>query len=122
MENLYPTPKEIRTVRQYKPIFSQEEDNNKTKANVMPFIIFLRSIWWCPEWGFITKISKNSFGKKCLKLELHTGGWSGNEEIICALQKSQFWFFWWESSRRGGHYYFEIPLKIGRLNLCLIKL
>lgn len=47
-------------------------------------------------------------GKKCYKLDLHTWGWSGNEDIVGALQKTMFWFTFWKSSRRGGHYEFEI--------------
>lgn len=44
-----------------------------------------------------------------LMLELHTGGWSGNEDIIEALQKHKlFWMMWWWKTERGGHYYFEI--------------
>jgi len=39
--------------------------------------------------------------------ELHTGGWSGNEEIIRAMQDNRVWWgMFWESSRRGGHYEF----------------
>jgi len=39
----------------------------------------------------------------------HTGGWSGNEEIIAVLQESEL--FWWLLQRydRGGHYYFQMP-------------
>lgn len=44
-------------------------------------------------------------------LELHTGGWSGNEMVIMALEKTFFWFFYWQKSERGGHYYFTIPKK-----------
>lgn len=46
-------------------------------------------------------------------LELHTGGWSGNEMIISALEKSNslFWSFYWQKSERGGHYYFNVRLK-----------
>jgi hypothetical protein len=41
---------------------------------------------------------------------LSTGGWSGNEELIGALQDNHaFWACCWASSRRGGHYVFEIP-------------
>lgn len=61
-------------------------------------IEFLRSIWWMPSWGF---------KKTRHKLELHTGGWSGNESIIEVLQGTPFWYIYWESSRRGGHYYFD---------------
>jgi len=49
--------------------------------------------------------------------ELHTGGWSGNESIIAALEKSSkgmFWYMCWVKSERGGHYWFEIPQKLTR--------
>ena len=43
------------------------------------------------------------------KLELHTGGWSGNESIIGALKENTlFWMCYWDMSRRGGHYYFDL--------------
>ena len=39
---------------------------------------------------------------------LATGGWSGNEEIIGALQENHvFWMTYWESSHRGGKYVFK---------------
>jgi len=46
------------------------------------------------------------------KLELHTGGWSGNEMVVMALEKQTlFWAFYWQKSERGGHYHFSgIPL------------
>jgi len=38
---------------------------------------------------------------------LHTGGWSGNEDIIGSLMSNQmFWMFNWYQSQRGGHYIF----------------
>jgi hypothetical protein len=40
--------------------------------------------------------------------EFHTGGWSGNESIIQAMDDNQlFWIRYWKSSERGGHYKFE---------------
>lgn len=61
-------------------------------------IKFIEEIWYHGDWGFIQDGDK---------LELHTGGWSGNEDVIRSLQKTFFWTFFWESSRRGGHYYFD---------------
>jgi hypothetical protein len=68
------------------------------ERGVEGLLLFIESIWWMREWGFI---------RDGEKLELHTGGWSGNEDIIRSLRKNFFWCFFWESSRRGGHYYFE---------------
>lgn len=42
--------------------------------------------------------------------EVSTGGWSGNEEIIAAMQDNfLFWAMCWRQSRRGGHHTFTIP-------------
>ena len=41
-------------------------------------------------------------------LYLSTGGWSGNEDIIEALEKNfAFWWYWFKS-QRGGHYWFRL--------------
>ena len=48
-------------------------------------------------------------GKKVIRFEYHTGGWSGNEDVIGALRQNLcFWAFFWEKSTRGGHFYFRI--------------
>jgi len=86
----YPTKKELDYIKNYDLLKIQ---------SFKPLIIFLRSIWWQANWGF--KFNKYD-------LELHTGGWSGNEEIISVLQNTIFWFLCWEKSIRGGHYYFKI--------------
>jgi len=59
----------------------------------------LEDIW---HWG--DKVVQNQN-----KIELHTGGWSGNELIIQYLQETIFWSVCWIRSERGGHYYFKIP-------------
>jgi hypothetical protein len=65
----------------------------------------VREIWWMPDFGFIWDGNK--------KLTLHTGGWSGNEDIIRALKNSAlkgnyFWTLYWKAHFVGGHYHFEI--------------
>ena len=89
----YPTEGELNTIQNFDLI----------KEDVKHLVTFIKTIWWAPDWGF--KLS----GKKVLRLELHTGGWSGNEEIIGALHRNfLFWSMYWVQSRRGGHYYFRI--------------
>jgi len=48
-------------------------------------------------------------GKKVIRFEYHTGGWSGNEDVIKVLRQNLlFWHFFWQKSTRGGHFYFKI--------------
>ena len=42
------------------------------------------------------------------KLELTTGGWSGNEDIVTAIQSNyMFWGLYWQMSKRGGYHLFS---------------
>ena len=64
----------------------------------------LKDIWWVR--GFYYK-------KEVGKLYLSTGGWSGNELIIRAIEdnkniKFTHYSFKKEQWRRGGHYIFEV--------------
>lgn len=65
---------------------------------------FVREAWYYPD----------RFGSRGRTYRLSTGGWSGNEEIILALQQNvMFWSMCWQSSRRGGHYVFRL-MKLGK--------
>ncbi len=57
--------------------------------------------------------SFSMIGKRVLHFEYHTGGWSGNEDVIDALRQNWlFWSMFWQKSTRGGHHYFKItPIK-----------
>ena len=69
----YPTDEFLAFIKQYEP----------TDSFPLPlFIEVLKNAWWMPSWGF--NIHKKYKGKT--KLELHTGGWSGNESIISAIE------------------------------------
>lgn len=74
------------------------ESYDLKNRGVEDLLNFIGEIWYFEDWGFIRDGNK---------LELHTGGWSGNEDIIRALRPTFFWTFCWESERRGGHYYFD---------------
>jgi hypothetical protein len=46
------------------------------------------------------------------RYRLSTGGWSGNESLITALQANgAFWLLSWQDSRRGGHYTLDLSWK-----------
>ena len=65
-------------------------------------ISFIYTIWHYADCGYWTKRGN--------KYYISTGGWSGNEEIIGAMQKNKqfFWTMCWYQSRRGGHYIFHV--------------
>jgi len=72
---------------------------------------FLEEIWWTPEFGFhISRGRSSPFQEWVMRINLSTGGWSGNEEIISTLRETMFWVLYWHTHRRGGHYTFEIPI------------
>lgn len=60
-------------------------------------------VWHWPE--FVKKLASDEW-------ELHTGGWSGNEDIIARMQDNTMWWIMnWLQSRRGGHYLFKATIK-----------
>jgi hypothetical protein len=64
----------------------------------------VESIWWGADWGFRVEETETH-----MTYDISTGGWSGNESIIRALQENYFcWHSTWQQSRRGGHHLFEI--------------
>jgi hypothetical protein len=49
------------------------------------------------------------YHNKHLQYNLSTGGWSGNEQIIRALElNKKFWSSCWLQSKRGGHFQFTV--------------
>lgn len=77
-------------------------------GNAGEWFDFIHSCWWAASWGWHEEIVEED-GKLVRKLDISTGGWSGNEDIIEAMQNnSMMWMHTWWSSRRGGHYVFKI--------------
>ena len=78
------------------------------KQSPEKFIEKLESVW-DSDYGRMT-VSKREDGKATV-LELATGGWSENEEIILAMKMNYvFWSLYWVESSRGGYFKFEFPL------------
>lgn len=91
MMTIYPSESTLNRIRTFNP-FEESIEN---------FLDIIKSNWWMADYGWI----RNSD-----YLELHTGGWSGNEDLIRAWQENQ-WGCWgnlWLKSERGGHHWFKI--------------
>lgn len=64
---------------------------------------FFRLIY--DNWLYHDTCWRYDIEKDCLQIS--TGGWSGNEDIIEAMKDNfQFWLFFWYQARAGGHYWF----------------
>jgi len=81
----YPTKRDLKAIEEWKC--------SDGEAELLKLLSFIESIWEYADIGFFRLT-----GKKILKLQLHTGGWSGNEEIIGALKNNKhlFWHVLWE--------------------------
>lgn len=71
---------------------------------------FIESLWHFRKFGWKEKDEPHDWDNKIVhKYYISTGGWSGNESIIYAMQRnSMMWTLNWLQSRRGGHYIFEL--------------
>jgi hypothetical protein len=81
---------------------------NIAKEGLPTMLKVIQSMWRGNNPGFILS------GKRVQHLQLHTGNFPGNEEIINALQKNEiFWGRYWRTFKKGGHYYFTIrPMRL----------
>lgn len=75
-------------------------------SDMRGLLAFVHSLWCWPDWGW-----DESEDEGRTLYTISTGGWSGNEDLIEALESNHpFWMMCWLSSRRGGHYEFRLPL------------
>lgn len=100
-DDLYPTEESIVFVRGYRFDYDR-----------IDLFDFIKSIWWTPEMLWDEEDGVDQFGHAIRTYRISTGGWSGNEDIIRALEKNLYaWHTTWVQSRRGGHYIFEVHLE-----------
>lgn len=96
----YPTPEALHRLKNF-------------QGTARELIHYVMSIWWpndsidAPE--TLGRIGPTLGGHYIWFWQLHTWGWSGNEEIIETLQQTYFWFRFWQQTTRGGHYAFHVP-------------
>lgn len=91
-------------VNQYPTDFELKKIEKWPHDKFIKLMDYIETLWAYNEWGF-----RRFHGAATQYFALSTAGWSGNEEIIGALQSNgMFWSLCWESSRRGGHYLFKV--------------
>lgn len=64
---------------------------------------FVADLWWN------RRLLVRVWGLRWRFATFATGGWSGNEDLIAALEDNEvFWLMSWEASFRGGLYHFTV--------------
>jgi hypothetical protein len=98
-EDGYPLPGTLDLIRMWRP---------DDYTGLMQFLV---DTWRYDSYIFHDHRRTRSHRGHPLEMRWHvsTGGWSGHEEIISALQENfMFWGVCWEQTRRGGHYQFLV--------------
>lgn len=91
----YPTDEVLEWIENYNPF------ENGGFSELLEILV---DLW---RWDDYIEIKRPYKGRKTIWL--HTGGWSGNESIINALNKNVYFWINWKLSKVGGHYKFSIP-------------
>jgi len=93
----YPTEKELKTIENWEI---------HTNADLFALVEYVQLLW---HWGEDYCPLKEVKGEDYKFWRLVTGGWSGNEDLVCALRRNvKFWVFCWQASHRGGLHTFHI--------------
>lgn len=72
------------------------------RSGWVPLMAAIRRIWRIGNWAEVDVVDPRR------QFTLTTGGWSGAENIIRALERNVlFWSCCWVSSHRGGKHVFE---------------
>jgi len=105
MSGRYPSEPELKAIREW--------DCIKDPRGLMDYV---HSIWAYEDFGWSEEDADDEIdGRRVRRYQISTAGWSGNEEIIDAMQENtMLWPIAWVQSKRGGHYVFEVPLKWGQ--------
>ena len=92
--SLYPTRQQLSKIRNW-------------NGNFKGLWEYICSLWAYPKFGIVEDFSSDIY-----KLELHTAGWGGNEDIIRAFAGNILFSMYHSKWEKGGHYYFETPCRL----------
>lgn len=101
----YPTEETERAVRTWEV---------NTVADAIACMDFVGRAWKWPDWGWEKETGwygpEGYDARPQTRYRFSTGGWSGNEGLVAALEaNSIIKMLGWHSSRRGGHYEYRFP-------------
>jgi len=92
----YPTTAALQAIREW---------TIRSPADCHALLRFVWPLWWVAGWGWRERLADNT-----LRYVLATGGWSGNEDLIRALQANEpFMRAAWVRSEPGGRHTFHVP-------------
>lgn len=100
----YPTDEELDRIRQW------------PYTDLLGWFAYVRAVgnYWPNGGGWREHDgADDAFKKPQRSYRIATGGWSGNEDIIRAMEENLVcWISTWQSSHRGGLYIFSVPLTL----------
>lgn len=81
---------------------------NNMDSDIQALFDFIRSCAW-EEYGSWNEKVLRVGGRKFNRITISTGGRSGNESLVSALEQNIVaWSLTWQSSKRGGQFVFEV--------------
>lgn len=100
----YPSEAELDRVRKWKIAVA---------GDATALLAYVRERWQYADMGYwaVARRRRREWknGPLYRAYRISTGGWSGNEDLIGAMNdNAMFWLRFWHSSRRGGHYEFRV--------------
>ena len=90
--------------------YPTEDDLEQVRAfagTPRELVELLTSLWNYPAAVKVTDVT-DPWGKPRKRVEMVTMGWSGNEDVATALERTMFHVMWWNSSHRGGLTVYEV--------------
>jgi hypothetical protein len=97
-EDGYPTEDALEEIRNWDPM------------DPFGLMDYVYDLWWAADWGWEETVDRDR--PENHYFHISTGGWSGNEDIISAMEHNFiFWVQAFRMLRAGGHYVFRIEEK-----------
>lgn len=102
----YPTEEELEYIKKFAIVVNKDGSNN-----IEDLFNYVHNLWAYAGWGWHENDGDSDVHDNMTTkvYTISTAGWSGNEDLIRALESN--WVAWsvaWYSSRVGGHYEFRV--------------